>query len=114
MDELFADARVFVSAISEGSGIKVRVAEALRRGLAVICSEHSTRGYEGVDRRVLRAYRDADDCVADLASFLSEADSGELRALARSEHDRLYDFAVGVERLRELLLRERLLDEQQA
>jgi glycosyltransferase involved in cell wall biosynthesis len=102
MEQVFSQASVCVATSRSGSGIKLRVAEALRRGLPVVCSDHCSRGYDQISRDVLRIYRSASECAAALAE-LSRADLRKLRSLCLNEYDRHLSFPVGVARMRTAL-----------
>jgi len=49
MQSLFCRARLYVSPVKIGSGMKTKVAEAMSFGLPVVCSEHSLIGYDDID-----------------------------------------------------------------
>jgi glycosyltransferase involved in cell wall biosynthesis len=104
MDSLFARCRVCVSTIDAGSGIKVRVAEALRRGRPVVATPHSCLGYERIDSRVLRCSRIRDMDRA-LEEVLEWPIPGELESIARHEFEHKLCFEVGRGWLGELLQR---------
>jgi glycosyltransferase involved in cell wall biosynthesis len=94
MESLFASCRVCISTIDAGSGIKVRVAEALRRGRPVIATPHSCIGYESIDRRVLRV-AEVPAMAIELESMLSAAEPGALERLAREEFESKLSFRAG-------------------
>jgi hypothetical protein len=95
MEALFARSSVCVAASQTGSGIKLRVAEALRRGLPVVSSVHCSRGYEQVSPAVMRIYGSPEDCLQHLRSLAAE-DLDVLRPHCTSEYERHFSFSVGV------------------
>ena len=94
MERLFASCRVCVSTIDAGSGIKVRVAEALRRGRPVVATPHSCIGYEDIDARVLRKVG-IGSMMSCLAEVLSPASYGELERTARAEFQDKLSYDAG-------------------
>ncbi|GHV72037.1 hypothetical protein AGMMS49928_27080 [Spirochaetia bacterium] len=48
LNKLFAGASVFIAPIFSGSGMKVKIAEALMHGKKIICSEKAIIGYEKI------------------------------------------------------------------
>jgi glycosyltransferase involved in cell wall biosynthesis len=94
MEQLFASCRVCVSTIDAGSGIKVRVSEALRRGRPVVATPHSCVGYEGIDSRVVRRVEIA-GMIAEVEAVLATSDRGVLERLARHEFDEKLSFSAG-------------------
>ncbi len=104
MESLFASCRVCVSTIEAGSGIKVRVAEALRRGRPVVATPHSCIGYEAIDPRVVR--RSAiETMMAQLAEVMAVSEPGSLERLARDEFERKLSFEAGSVSLARILER---------
>jgi hypothetical protein len=53
VSRLFSGAAAFVSPIFSGSGMKVKIAEALMHGKKIICSEESIIGYKRIDSMVV-------------------------------------------------------------
>ena len=102
MEELFGRCRVCVSTIDAGSGIKVRVAEALRRGRPVVATRHSCLGYEAIDHQVLRA-TDIPGMMGEVESVLSAGERGALERLARQEFEDKLSYRAGSARIRTLL-----------
>lgn len=97
MAAIFARASVSVASTREGSGIKLRVAEALRRGLPVVTTEHCARGYEGVSPDVVRVYETPGDAVSAVLDIY--AARAELGILARAEYQRLFSYEAGVAKM---------------
>lgn len=104
MRELTARAIACVSTIDSGSGIKVRVAEALRLGRPVIGTAHGFIGYERVDPRV-RFMADVGAMHAVMADVAVHPDIAGLCRLARAEFDAKLSFDSGAARLAEMLAR---------
>lgn len=94
MEALFASCRVCVSTIEAGSGIKVRVAEALRRGRPVVATPHSCIGYEAIDPRVVRSAT-IETMMPHLAEVIAVREPGLLERLAREEFERHLSFGSG-------------------
>jgi hypothetical protein len=101
MDRLFGSASVCLAIAYRGSGIKLRVAEALRNGVPVVSTRHCAVGYESVSGGVLRIGDTAEEIAKGITEFLA-ADRREVAELCKSEHERCFGFDVGVAKLRGL------------
>ncbi len=99
MERIFARSSLTVATTREGSGIKLRVAELLRRGLPVVATRHCARGYEMISPRVLKVY-DAPAEAIDHILAISSDDADRIREQAWSEYNRVYSFRIGVEKMR--------------
>jgi glycosyltransferase involved in cell wall biosynthesis len=102
MGRVFSRARVCLSTIESGSGIKIRIAEALRHGKPVIATPHSAMGYERVDPRVVRVST-IPSMTSHIAEIYSHPDPSLLDRLARSEFEDKFSFESGAARLRALV-----------
>ena len=100
MEEIYRNSDICVASTFEGSGIKLRVAESLRRELPVVSTEHCARGYSRISGQVLRVFHNESEAIAHLEE-LAACDREQLRAICRSEYQRLLSFEAGVERLRD-------------
>lgn len=101
MEAVFQKATVCLAIAFEGSGIKLRVAEALRRGIPVIATTHCSRGYEEVSPEVLRVSDTAEGLVSAVENFLS-TDATRITRRCLDEHARLFSFEAGLARMRGL------------
>lgn len=62
MDSLFRNAGSYICSVRSGSGMKTKVAEAMRYGLSVLSTEHSLIGYEDVvNKPYIRKYKNVSD-----------------------------------------------------
>lgn len=102
MEEIFQRARVCIAVAFRGSGIKLRVAEALRRGIPVVATAHCSRGYELVGPEVLAIAEQPPELAEATLAFLDRDDLAVARQCC-SEHDRLFAFPRGVEKIKTLL-----------
>lgn len=86
MANLFSEASIYLSTVREGSGMKTKVAEALRASLPVVATEHSLIGYDQVRGSVaIMPYADiaeAQELIKKLA-LLSKAEHLEIGTEAR-------------------------------
>ncbi|MFN3233637.1 MAG: glycosyltransferase [Alphaproteobacteria bacterium] len=98
MEDLFSRASVTIASTRKGSGIKLRVADSLRRGLPVITTRHCAIGYDDVSTRVLRVYETAGEAVRHLQDLMSE-NRDALAELAIKEYDRLFSYDSGVNKI---------------
>lgn len=101
MERLFQQATVCAAIAFDGSGIKLRVAEALRRGIPVLASEHCARGYEEVSASVLKVFHEAPEAIAGIRDLL-KADRPTMAAACRAEHQHHFGFEAGLNRMRGL------------
>lgn len=87
----YAAASVAVVPIPFGSGVKVKLVEALAEGLPVVASRAGAEGIGPADPAVLRVAGDAGDFVAGVLAALDAPDPAALRhaarAFARARHD---------------------------
>jgi hypothetical protein len=98
MEGVFAGSSVCVAASLRGSGIKLRVGEAIRRGLPVISSEHCVTGYERISTDVLRVFRSPDEALRHLENLCSEPREF-LRSRCFDEYDRELSFDAGYRKM---------------
>lgn len=98
MEIVFSESMVCVATTVGGSGIKIRVGEALKRGKAVLSTPDCAIGYEAVTGEVLRVYRNDQEAASELSALLSR-DAGGLSAHAREAYRQEYGFEAGCRRL---------------
>ncbi len=102
MKRLFARARLCVSTIDDGSGIKVRIAEALRHGRAIVATPHSCTGYENVSPEVLiRA--SLSEMEQAIVHAVSQRNPSEVEQTALKEYADKLSFHAGVRKLRDTI-----------
>jgi hypothetical protein len=109
MDGIFLKTAVCVCTNLEGSGIKLRVAEALRRGIPAVCSRHCAIGYENIDPRVLKAYSSPEECFSHLLYFLSPENQKDIIENCLDEYRAKLSFDAGVQKLTQQLIAAKIL-----
>ena len=99
--EVVSEADYYICPIFAGSGIKLRVLDALKQGLPVLCHDVSVAGYESfVDKGILFPYSDTASFEASLRSMLcSEISSTEIYQSFRQ----YFSLEAGAERLRKVI-----------
>jgi len=101
MDALVCEADLYVAAVRLGSGLKLRLSDALRCGLPVLCHPVSACGYQELyPPPLLQTFTSADEFVAVLGrtqSLLPLAPS--LRKSIQSTYSAAFSFSSGVARL---------------
>ncbi len=102
MRELMARSIACISTIDAGSGIKVRVAEALRLGRPVVGTAHSFIGYERIDPRV-RIVAEIGAMHRQLALLAADPQVGGLCTLASDEFAGKLSYSHGASWVRELV-----------
>lgn len=70
MSPYFSSARVYIAAVFDGAGMKVKVAEALSYGLPVIGTTHAFIGYEDIQYGKYLA-NDAEEFTVQISNFLN-------------------------------------------
>ena len=103
MENIFSKTTVSVCTNTDGSGIKLRVTEALRRGIPVVCSQHCAIGYENIDPKILKVYANKDECVANLFSFFKEDIHSTVSEHCIQEYQAKLSFESGIKKLTEQL-----------
>jgi glycosyltransferase involved in cell wall biosynthesis len=101
MEAIFVRASVCLAIAFEGSGIKLRVAEALRRGIPVVATTHCSRGYEEVSPEVMVVDDSPEGILQGINRFLS-MDRASIYTKCTSEHESLFSFAAGLKKLSKL------------
>jgi len=109
MDNIFSKTAVSVCTNTEGSGIKLRVAEALRRGIPVVCSKHSSIGYENIDPKVLRVYSTSEECASHIISLIGNNNYREISEKCFKEFSEKLSFEIGVKKLTKKLREHNIL-----
>jgi hypothetical protein len=106
IDSIVRDADIYLAPVRLGSGVKLRVLDALRSGVPVIAHRVSARGYQGlVDPSSLMVFTSADECLACFERLIASLKPGDAarRDQITSDYQRAFGFAAGVDRLRTAL-----------
>jgi len=70
MDRLFSKGDIYLAPVRQGSGMKTKVAEALRYGLPVIATEHALIGYEAIiNNDYIMQYESATEALRSLHNY---------------------------------------------
>ncbi len=98
-DELYRRARVFVEATRSGGGTKLKILNALARGLPVVASKEAAEGIEVTAGEQMLTPEDDETMAADIARLLSDAAlwaglSEKSRQLVRENYVAEKTFAV--------------------
>ena len=101
MDRIHSRSLLAVAPTLEGSGIKVRVAESLRRGVPVLSTPHCARGYEDVSKQVLKLFANADQAVTGVREIL-RVDQRQMAKRCVEEWERGFSLTQGVRKLTEV------------
>ncbi|MCE7597873.1 glycosyltransferase family protein [Vibrio fluvialis] len=90
MRKIFEEALFFISMVKSGSGMKTKVAEALKYGLPVLGTEHSFIGYEDIfGEDVIMLMKD-DTSLDKFLSYIYSADYSALRKKCHSLYKEFY------------------------
>lgn len=82
LDPLYAEAGVVISPLTVGSGLKIKLIEALGQGKAIVATSLTT---EGCDEDVVRAIFERDDPIAFARAVIELASNEQLRQLKAAE-----------------------------
>ena len=98
MERIYSEAFVSVATAVNGSGIKLRVAESLRRRTPVVSTRHSARGYDGVAPAVLRIYETPQEAAEQICGLVKAAPE-TIGQQCEAEYRRLFSFEAGLKRM---------------
>lgn len=101
MEQIFQRSSICLATTEGGSGIKLRVAEALRRGLAVVSTPSCARGYEDVAEDLLKV-RNSPAEFAGAIVDLHRADLNTLSDRCRSCYAEQFSFEAGMRKMQQL------------
>lgn len=100
---VYSSARGAVALVKDGSGMKVKIAEALAHGLPVLVSPEASAGYsEAIAAGVVKVVQHANEVVAEMQKFLTGPPTPEL---CRSVFEAEYSEAAMLSRLKRILSR---------
>lgn len=99
--------KIYVSPISGGSGVKLRMMDGFKLGLPVISHENSAKGYEKMlEEGCMYTYKTPEEFIESIEKVLnSKLDSQYIY----SKYYRRFSFEAGKERLKQILLENNLL-----
>ncbi|STO30822.1 sugar transferase, PEP-CTERM/EpsH1 system associated [Fusobacterium necrogenes] len=70
MEILLRESLIYISPVFEGSGMKTKVIEALFYGLPIIASEHSVIGYNNLEKKYVKVFKNRN--IEELNTFIEE------------------------------------------
>lgn len=70
MEILLRESLIYISPVFEGSGMKTKVIEALFYGLPIIASEHSVIGYNNLEKKYVKVFKNKN--IEELNTFIEE------------------------------------------
>ncbi len=110
MQEVIAQADVYICPTCVGGGLKLRVMDGLKAGLPVITHAVSARGYSEFRKaNCMFVYQDKNSFRDGLQELLQEIKKGKLDTLSvKNIYKSIFSFEAGVERLKILLAENKL------
>lgn len=105
MQDILAEADMYICPIKLGSGVKLRVLDAIKAGLPILCHDVSYRGYELFDETCVEEYHDPDEFSASLARMADRLKNRECTAAAFIEaYENTFTFDAGYRRLQSIII----------
>lgn len=104
IDPYLKEADVFVNAVTEGSGLNIKMIEAMGKGIPLVSSEFGARGFTVADGREVLFYDTAANCAEKVMQLITDRQF----ALALRNQARVYyeAFVEPSEEIREVFLNE--------
>lgn len=81
VDEYYEKCDIMINAIEDGSGINIKVVEAMAKGIPILSSEYGLRGFEH-NKTIASIYINVEDCVEKISTLMKDA--SKLRELHNS------------------------------
>lgn len=89
VDPYILDCDVFVNAVCEGSGINIKMIEAMGKGIPIVTSEFGARGYEITNGKEAYIYKNDEECADYIEKLLTDREKAlYLRTEARAFYER--------------------------
>lgn len=80
---------IFINAVVEGSGVNIKMIEAMGKGIPLITSEFGARGFDVVSGKQCYIYSNIDECVEQVVDLLQDRDKAcKMRDSARCFYER--------------------------
>lgn len=86
LDKLFFSAKAFLCPIFNGSGMKVKIVEALMHGKSIICTDFAAIGYEK-NKDVFEIANNADEFIKKIKTFKGSDFNETARDLYKAKYD---------------------------
>jgi Glycosyltransferase len=71
-DEYYQNCDLFVNPIDDGSGINIKMLEAMGKGIPIVSSRFGLRGFNNVTDEIVSIFSDAQECVDSIARLLND------------------------------------------
>lgn len=99
LQPLFRTCGLFVAPLTEGGGIKIKILEAMARGIPVVTTTIGAEGIATAQDETLVIVRDQADFAAQVVKALNDPQSASRAARARRQMEREFSWAAIAERL---------------
>ena len=86
VDTYIKDADVFVNAVTQGSGINIKMIEAMGKGIPIVTTSFGARGLGVVHGKEVLIYKTALECAEHIQSLISNKDT----AVTMANHARAH------------------------
>jgi len=111
MQEVVAQADVYICPTSVGGGLKLRVMDGLKLGLPVLTHEVSARGYDEFrNANCMFVYKERNTFRESLEKLIKEMNTGNLnKVMIENIYQSVFSFEAGVKRLKEIMVENSLM-----
>lgn len=88
IDPYLKEADVFVNAVTEGSGINIKMVEAMGKGIPIVSSVYGCRGIDTSETEAFKTYSTVKECVARIIELLENREAAyEMTLSARKYYE---------------------------
>lgn len=74
IDPYLKEADVFVNAVTEGSGINIKMIEAMGKGIPIVSSEYGSRGIDTGKIEAFKTFSSVSQCIENIVDILDDRD----------------------------------------
>ncbi len=71
-DEYYQNCDLFVNPIDDGSGINIKMLEAMGKGIPIVTSKFGLRGFNNAEDKIVSVFSDAQECAYIIARLLND------------------------------------------
>ena len=88
IDPYLKEGDVFVNAVTEGSGINIKMIEAMGKGIPIVSSDYGARGIETGGDKTFETYKNLNECIFQIIGLLEDREAAyEMTRKARKFYE---------------------------